>query len=328
MELYKLYSDSIPDFVKEIAATAPMQRLKLIGMNCGCEYSSTSVFRKIGGYTRFEHSVGAALIVWNFTGDVKQSVSALFHDIATPCFAHVIDFLHGDYESQESTEDRTLEIIKSSPEIVSILKNFNLSPEDVCNYHLFPIADNDTPRLSSDRLEYTLGNGVNYRFISAEKVPYFYNDIVAGINEEGSEELMFSSAETALEFAEMSLKCSKIYCGDEDRYLMQMLAELIGSCVRRNIITEEDLYGTEPSVIEKINSDPDSKADWEHYCGIRAIRTGVKSPSARIIKAKKRFIDPYVKSNGRVSGLYPNYKKELEEYLRSSFDYFVDESTD
>ena len=41
-------------------------------------------------------------------------------------------------------------------------KNYpdNIKIEEVEDYHLYPIADNDTPKLSSDRLEYSLSNAL------------------------------------------------------------------------------------------------------------------------------------------------------------------------
>ena len=65
-------------------------------------------------YSNLEHSIGVALIVWNFTKDKKQTLAGLFHDISTPVFKHCIDFLNGDYETQESTEELTTYMIKNS----------------------------------------------------------------------------------------------------------------------------------------------------------------------------------------------------------------------
>ena len=47
--------------------------------------------------------------------------SGLFHDIANPTFKHCIDFMNGDYEHQESTEERTLTIIQNSEKIMKLL---------------------------------------------------------------------------------------------------------------------------------------------------------------------------------------------------------------
>ncbi len=105
-----------------------------------------------------EHSIAVSLIIWNSTKDRKQTLADLFHDIATPVFKHCIDFMNKDYEKQESTEERTTKIIRESKEIMALLKRDNIRLEEINDYHIYPIADNDTPKLSADRLEYTLSN--------------------------------------------------------------------------------------------------------------------------------------------------------------------------
>lgn len=106
----------------------------------------------------------------------KQTLSGLFHDIATPVFKHCIDFMNGDSENQESTEERTEQIIKNSKEIMSLLKRDNIKLEEVSDYHIYPIADNDTPRLSSDRFEYTLSGGLyQVRVFELEDIERYYN---------------------------------------------------------------------------------------------------------------------------------------------------------
>ena len=91
--------------------------------------------------------------------------------IATPAFKHCVDFLNGDYMTQESTEDLTTELIKQSKEIMALLKRDNIDITEVDNYHLYPIADNDTPKLSADRLEYSLSNALfTYRLLYIVKI--------------------------------------------------------------------------------------------------------------------------------------------------------------
>lgn len=48
-----------------------------------------------------------ALLTYKLTNDKVATLAGLFHDIATPCFSHVIDYMNGDYENQESTEEYT-----------------------------------------------------------------------------------------------------------------------------------------------------------------------------------------------------------------------------
>ena len=152
-----------------------MQRLKDISIAPGTDYTKLCNNRMF--YSRLEHSVGVSLIVWNFTKDKKQALAGLFHDIANPAFSHCIDFLHGDYEKQESTEELTTDIIKSSKYIMSRLKRDNILLEEVDDYKIYPIADNDTPQLSADRLEYTFSNGFSYKDIwESGDIEKFYSN--------------------------------------------------------------------------------------------------------------------------------------------------------
>ena len=66
-------------------------------------YTAFPQFADIDSYSRYDHSIGVALIIWHFTHDRKQAIAGLLHDVASPVFAHVVDFMHGDYLTQEST---------------------------------------------------------------------------------------------------------------------------------------------------------------------------------------------------------------------------------
>lgn len=323
MNLHTIYSNEYPDFIREIANTSSMLRLDDIGMNCGCEYTSFPMFAGLEKYSRYYHSIGVALIVWHFTHDIRQSTAGLLHDISSPAFAHVIDFMHGDYLTQESTEDGTQAIIEKSAEIQQLLKKYGMKTAEVADYHLYPIADNDTPRLSADRLEYTIGNIVNYKLASPKKAKELYDNLIVGTNEDGQPEIMFTDKDKALEFAKLSLQCSRIYVADEDRYSMQRLAEILKECIIRGIITENDLYLGEAIVIEKLMNNEFSAKEWQKFRSYSTIVHTADNPDSRVIYAKKRHINPYISGLGRVSDVFSEYGNALREYLAESQDYAI-----
>lgn len=322
--LWEIYCDTMPEFVRRLADTPPMQRLKYVGMSCGCEYvalheSDMDLSRR---YTRFEHSVGVALIVWHFTHDVKQAVAGLFHDISTPAFAHVVDYMNGDHMTQESTEALTAEFIDGSVEIQAILRELNLTTADVCDYHLYPIADNDSPRLSADRLEYTCGSFLRYFVTDVSQIRRFYRDIVAGTNEKSAPELIFRHADIAEQFALCSMQCSHVYVSDTDRFTMQYLADLLKLAVDQGVVSVQDLYETEERVIEKLLADLRTAKGWREYCGIRGVQGSNTPPDNRYavqINAKRRYIDPYVPGLGRVTEYSGHYRTEVQALLSMSF---------
>ena len=60
MEKVIRYCRMEPGWLREFCETPEMQRLKDVGMNCGCEYTSFPRFRNLAPYSRYRHSVGAA----------------------------------------------------------------------------------------------------------------------------------------------------------------------------------------------------------------------------------------------------------------------------
>lgn len=319
------YHDSVPEFLQAFAETSIMTRLRNVGMNCGCEYTSFPRFQNLSPYSRFDHSMGVALIVWHFTQDKVQTIAGQMHDIATPVFAHVVDFMRGDYLKQEATEESTREMIESSEELQRLLKHHGLTTDDVCDYHMYPVADNESPRLSADRLEYTMGNSVNFGFCGEDEIRQIYDDLVVGTNEDGQPELMFKSRQAAERFADLSLQCSKVYVSDEDRYSMQMLSEILALAVRNRVIEESDLYLTEPEVIAKLVASDKTGRLWNNYraySGIVRATSPDDDPGWRQIVAKKRYIDPMVQNVGRVSGFSHAFGDALSDYLATTFEYW------
>lgn len=325
MNLTSIYHHEIPEFLVQFANTPAMLRLKQVGMHCGCEYTSFPIFKHLERYSRYDHSIGVALIIYHFTKDIKQSLAGLFHDIATPSFSHVIDFLNNDHLTQESTEDGTKEIIEQDMQIQELLQLYQLTTEDVCDYHMYPIADNDTPKLSADRLEYTLNNMINFNYANMETIQAIYNDLLVTTNEFHEVELQFQNLELAKQFAFGSLFCSKIYVSDEDRYSMQHLAELLKNAIDNNILTTLDLYQDEPTVIQKLLKHPTFQKKWNHFLQLEMIdkQNYQQNDDYRMILAKKRFINPYIQNTGRITTIDSNYQKQLQEFLDYSFNYWI-----
>lgn len=326
MNLIDIYSNDFPVFIKELINTPEFKRLSNVGMNCGCEYTSFPIFSKGKDYTRYEHSIGVALIIWHFTKDIKQSIAGLLHDISSPVFAHVIDFLNGDHETQESTEEKTEEIVANSMDIQEILKKYNLSTKDVYDYHMYPIADNDSPLLSADRLEYTLGNAFYYGFKSMEEIRDMYEDLVVSINEFGQSEISFSTLNKAIEFTCVSIENSKVYSSNVDRFAMQYLADLLKLAVSKRVISMKDLYTVENQVISKLKKDEELKSLWKDFTKLSQIFTSKEKPEYGYwvnIPAKKRYINPQVVSKGRVSNLSKNLSREIDDFLNVDFNIWL-----
>ncbi|SBW11321.1 conserved hypothetical protein [uncultured Eubacteriales bacterium] len=320
MDRHPLYHHDFPGFLLELAGTDVVLRLQGVGMNCGCEYTSFPLFRACRPVSRYEHSLGVGLIVWHFTGNRAQAAAGLLHDISTPVFAHVVDFLNGDHIRQESTEALTEDFIAESSQLQAVLGKYGLTTAHVADYHRYPLADNDAPRLSADRLEYTLCNLVSYGVCTQAEVGAFYEDLDA---EEG--ELVFRTPQTAATFTRAALAMAQIYICDEDRFAMEYLAGLIRGALKERILTATDLYRTEPEVIAKLEAAPETAEAWRRFRTFsRVLRADTPQGEGWLrVEAKKRYIDPYIQGLGRVSAAFPEIGREMADFLKTDFDYWL-----
>lgn len=303
-----------------------MQKQGRISVSCGTIYSNMYNIQE--WYSSLDHSIAVALIIWNFTKDKKQTLSGLFHDIATPVFKHSIDFMNGDYETQESTEELTTKIIKNSKEIMRLLDRDNIKIEEVDNYHIYPIADNDTPMLSSDRLEYTFSNGLGAtdKLWNLETVKEIYENIEIQVNENGVQELGFKDRNIAEKFVHTMSKLSSQYIKAETKYSMQFIADIMKKMSDKGLISKVDLYNlSEKEVMDKIEN-----CKEDNICNVFnlwKIATRIKESDEKvegkycvhIDKIKIRYINPLVKCNKgsykRINQISEKAKEDIERAL-------------
>ena len=322
-EYFKVLSPVFPEWLLDYIDTPEMQRLSGISMLCGTDYSR--IYKYVSFNSVLDHSVGVALIIWNFTNDKKQTLSGLFHDIATPTFKHCIDFMNGDSEHQESTEERTEQIIRNSNKIMSLLERDGIKVEEVSDYHIYPIADNDTPKLSADRFEYTFSNGIFlYNAWGLEEVAKYYNDIIVLKDEEGTDELGFKTLEICKEYLHRILPIFANYDSDETRTVMQFFADIVKSMNVKGYITIDDLYElSEEEVINMIlncedNYIKESFVKFQNATSAYGSETPISNKYCISVKGKKRYIVPLTQSEEgvcRINKIDKTAKEEVESYL-------------
>lgn len=91
---------------------------------------------------------------------------------------------------------------------MNLLKRDNIQLEEISDYKIYPIADNETPKLSADRLEYTFMNGIYYKKVwNLSTIKEIYEDIHIIQNEDNISELGFNSVEIAEKFIDLIKNC-------------------------------------------------------------------------------------------------------------------------
>lgn len=324
IEYFKVLEPNFPEWLIEYINTEVMLKQQYISITCGTIYSD--LFESSYFFSSLDHSIAVALIIWHFTHDKKQTLSGLFHDIATPVFKHCVDFLNGDYMTQESTEDLTTKIISDSKEIMELLKRDNILLEEVGDYHKYPIADNDTPKLSSDRLEYSLSNALlTYDLLGLDEIREIYDDIEVQDNEDGIEEISFKTKSIARKFVKVTSRLSIIYREDRTRYSMQFLADIMKKLNDEGKITREDLYNLKESDVIGIIENSRYRDMYNIWKETKKVKLSDEEPqNVYYVKhgAKVRYINPLVNGK-RISEVCKIAKNMIDKNLSYDMSKYV-----
>lgn len=298
--MYQRYLGEIPEFLKKYLTLDIIVRLKGISLLCGMEYASKAAYDFDISVSRYDHVLNTALITWNLTHDKKATLAALFHDVASPTFSHVIDYMNGDYKNQESTEEKTSEILLSSLELRKMLALDNIDIEDILDFKKYSVVDLPRPHMCADRLENTISTSMgwikNIKFIDIKKI---LDSVYLEINEDGLEEIAFKDEDVALYFKYLNDEFNRLTHTNSDTYMMMLASDMIKLCLDLQLFTYNDLYRLTESdivniILDNVDKYPELDNYWRLFVGIEDI------PIIHQPDIKDKVVNPLVR-NKRLS---------------------------
>lgn len=331
---HKILSPDYPDFLSKYIELPILKRLSGVGLLCGTDW--THLYKNRFYYSRLDHSIGVALIIWHFTHDKKQTLAGLFHDASTPVFSHVSDFRKGDALTQTATEAPNESILKNDVALRELLQEDGLTVQEISDYHIYPVADNEIPRLSADRLEYMFPSGMaldgTWDLPSIEKA---YKDITILKNEDGLDELGFKTLEIAEDYCRRFCMIGHILQLNENKLTLHMLGQIMNMAVEEGLLQEEDFMNKSESEIMQVLDTADKGQHLYLTRLYKTFRTMTKIehrdsalPAEEYfsisLDVKQRYIDPLVdmgslslskgKSVTRLSQVSPFAKKIIDDF--------------
>ena len=244
---------NMPMFLKKYLNCPSLLRLKNIGYFCGMDYASKNIYDFKDKISRYDHSLSVALITWMLTNDKKATLAGLFHDISTPCFSHVIDYMNKDYSKQESTEEKTEEIIMNDSYLLECLDIDDIVVDDIIDFKKYSVVDLGRPMLCVDRLDGVILT--SYAWTKSLDINDI-NTIILNLdlvkNEYGLDEISLMDDDVA----NLILKNNKmidIYChSKEDNYMMELLAKITKKAMDIGIISYDSVFKLDEKDIFKI----------------------------------------------------------------------------
>ncbi len=325
---HSILCNDYPSFLDDYIALPILQRLDGVGLLCGTDW--TPLFNNRFFYSRLDHSIGVALIVWNFTKDKKQTIAGLLHDISTPAFSHVLDFRNEDALTQESTEKLTPRMINEDVELTERLFKDGIYKYEVDNYHKYPIADNCVPGLSADRLEYMYPSGAALcEEWTLPEIEKNYKQITVLTNEKNQEELGFSTEEAAALYAKKFCAVSMLLQKNEDKVAMQLMADVITRAIECGLMAENELYAMDEwyiiecfdKMIQK-DIDPVFKRLYKTFRNMKQIRrseNAIRGAYCVNVEVKQRYVNPLVACKDgkarRISSINPEIEQVIKDFL-------------
>lgn len=258
---YQKYLGEIPIFLHKYLELDFMIRLKGIIMLCGMINASKHMYKfNLPKITRFDHSLNDAKITWMLTQSKEKTLASLFHDVSSPTWCHVVDYLNKDFIVQESTEAKTEEILKSSKLLREYLASDGIDLNDVVDFKLYSEADLPRPKLCADRVENTLTSAFAWSGnITLDEAKLVIDSLRLYTNEDGEVEIGLNNYEAAEILVRINKEINELTHTKEDNYMMQVASKLLKRLIDLDEISYDDLFLiTEDDLIVKIENCKDS----------------------------------------------------------------------
>lgn len=277
--------------LEELILSKPVQRLKGVHQ-AGASY----LMNEKWNVTRFDHSVGAMLLIKKLGGSVEEQIAGLLHDVSHTAFSHVIDYVF-DNENESYHEEIFSSVVKNS-EIPAILSKYGYNYEDILlDDSKWTLLEKSAPELCADRVDYTLRDMFTYGYISLEEVHSFLEDLI-----EVDGKMVLQNIEIAEWFTKTYYKeVIDFFMKPMNIYGNDMLAKTLKLALHKKIIHPDDFLLEDHELITKLRLCKDQEVD----ALLRKVHPSIEVKEDRNEydlhqKNKVRLIDPPLLREGEV----------------------------
>ncbi|MBJ8069531.1 HD domain-containing protein [Bacillus cereus] len=277
--------------LEELILSKPVQRLKGVHQ-AGASY----LMNEKWDVTRFDHSVGAMLLIKKLGGSVEEQIAGLLHDVSHTAFSHVIDYVF-DNENESYHEEIFSSVVKNS-EIPAILSKHGYNYEDILlDDSKWTLLERSAPELCADRVDYTLRDMYTYGYISLEEVHSFLEDVI-----EVDGKMVLQSIEIAEWFTETYYKeVIDFFMKPLNIYGNDMLAKTLKLALHKKVIHADDFLLEDHELISKLQLCKDQEVD----ALLRKVHPSIEVKEDRNEydlhqKNKVRLIDPPLLREGKI----------------------------
>ena len=293
--------------ILDLMASQAMQRLHGV-----LQHGISGLIGITSPLTRFEHSVGAMILVRRLGGDLTEQIAALLHDVSHTAFSHVIDYVVDNHDGQ-SFHDEQKESYLSGTDVPDILAGHGYSWRQFLDEADYPILEQPSPRLCADRLDYFLRDSLELALAIPADIERVLDHLALADKRIVTDDLAVAHW----------LGMTFIAADDASWANFREVAiyEVTARAIRRGldigVIDETDIWGTDRPAWAKLQASRDEQL--QYWLGFVSAETEFvwdeKRPTFRV-STKIRTIDPDVLVDGDLLPL-SELDRSFDEYRRA-----------
>ena len=264
--------------------------------------------------SRFDHSMGAMLLVRRLGASLEEQVAALLHDVSHTAFSHVIDYVFDSHNTQGYHEEKKLEYV-SGTDIPKMLEKHGYNWLDFMDEENYTLLEQDLPHLCADRLDYFLRDARDLGLAAETEVAAALSHLRA---HEGR--IISDDLDSAQWLGYTFIAADKAsWANFREVGLYELAAHAIRRGLEIGVLSDADIWGTDRPAWEKLqaSSDPQLQYHLQRVHAETRFEWDDENPEFRV-STKLRSIDPDVLINGSVqplSALDPEFAAHRAEYL-------------
>jgi HD superfamily phosphohydrolase len=331
--------------ILEIIDSKPMQRLKHIYQGGPSHFVVPFIVyraKQSNSYTRYDHSIGTMILVSkllsknkSFSNKEKRvlKIAALIHDISHGLLSHVIDLVRIQGEKnpilEEAYQDKILETFLINQKIDEILTKYEITIEEVIpsdNNPNYNVIKQSHGQLCIDTIEYTISECYLTGILKKGHI----RNIISNLNyNKDIHKWYFTDTQIAEKFGNASINLVNLNSGSLWNVILYNLsAMIIKDLINTGKLNENDIsysktdnqfwfdlndiYRDDSEYINYIMTFIDQMQKREKTF----IKLDEKTESSKLIVAKFRATDPYIKIGNEIKFL-----SEINQAFKEKFIY-------
>ncbi|WP_119068742.1 HD domain-containing protein [Aggregatilinea lenta] len=291
----------------DLMHSAALQRLRGV-----YQHGITGLLGITNPLSRFEHSVGAMLLVRHLGASEAEQIAALLHDVSHTAFSHVADHV---FAGPESYHEAVKAEYVAGTDLPDILARHGHDWHAFLHEDAYPLLEQPAPALCADRVDYFLRDSLDLGLGTPEQVRGAVKRLVV---QDGR--IMCDDLDTARWMADAYLAAEDASRSNyREAALYELIARAIQLALARGVLAPADLWDTDRAVWDRLAAASDS--ELQALLGLVSTRTRFEQDAAAPdfwVSLKQRTLDPDVVQGGvaqPLSALDPAFAARRDAYL-------------